>query len=302
MSFPSVSVVMSTYNGEKTIVRQLDSILTQKNVSVTVVVRDDGSKDNTLMVLNEYRARHPEVVVIQGENIGWERSFMKALQQSPKSDYYAFSDQDDIWFEDKLCAGINQIANVNSISPVLYHCNKLSVRENLTPLRKQIVRTPRPLNHQNALVQEYAQGCAIIMNFAAKELVCRHTPRQRIAHDFWCGLICYLFGTVIYDEKKYFYHINYGSNASGEGHKWKSRLKRLGKYCNSSCLYYNPSQDLLEGYSDMLSLEDKLFAKKIQCYKSSLKYKLSLLLSKKFIRASIVGTLSLKAAILINKL
>lgn len=116
-----------------------------------------------------------------------------ALKDAPQADYYAFADQDDIWFEDKLISGIKMLEKEGSKNkPCMYHCNKISVTEDLKPLAHQVRRTPRPLNRQNALIQEYAQGCGIILNEQARKLVLHHVPHAQLAHDFWCGLVCYL--------------------------------------------------------------------------------------------------------------
>lgn len=298
-----VTVVMSTYNGSKYIEAQLDSIFRQEGVKVLCYVRDDGSTDDTLQVLKKYTSTSGELIICEGENFGWERSFLLALKNAPQTDYYAFSDQDDIWFEDKLISGIKMLEKEGSKNkPCMYHCNKISVTEDLKPLAHQVRRTPRPLNRQNALIQEYAQGCSIIMNEDAKQLVTKYIPREKIAHDYWCGLLCYLFGEVIYDNKPHFYHISHGNNASGEGHiigSWKGRLK---KFFAGETVYYTPFSDLEKGYADMLSKTDKKFILKLKYYKKSLKAKLVLFFSPKFVRDSILGTCSLKMAILLNKL
>lgn len=298
-----VTVVMSTYNGSKYIKAQLDSIFCQKEVEVTCYVRDDGSADDTVNILQSYVPSSGVLIADKGDNVGWERSFMLALKDAPQSEYYAFADQDDIWFEDKLIKGIHAIEmHGNHGQPVMYHCNKISVTEDLKPLPHQVRRTPRPLNRQNAMVQEYAQGCSIILNEEARQLVCKHLPKAKIAHDFWCGLVCYLFGNVIYDNTLHFYHISHGNNASGEGHiigSWKGRLKKIFA---GGTVYYAPYDDLLEGYGDSLLNSDNDFIKKLKGYKSSFMSKLSLLFSTHFIRDSILGTCSLKMAVLFNKL
>ena len=300
-----VMVVMSAYNGSKYITQQLDSIFRQKDVDVTCYVRNDGSTDNTLEVLNNLTpplsATH--LIIDDGDNVGWEKSFLLALRAAPEADYYAFADQDDIWFDDKLISAVRLLEkNAKDGVPMMVHCNKLSVGEDLKPFAHQVRRTPRPLNRQNAMVQEYAQGCAIVMNEAARQLVTEHIPKSKIAHDFWCGLLCYLFGEVLYDNTPRFYHISHGSNASGEGHtlsSWKNRLKLFFKHGN---IYYAPYEDLMEGYGDRLTADDKQFLKKIKTYRRDIGAKFSLLFSPRFIRDSILGTLSLKAAILFNKL
>ena len=300
-----ITVVMSAYNGSLYITQQLDSIFAQKEVDVTCFVRDDGSKDDTLQVLGKYQKSLAEgkLIISEGENVGWERSFLLALKDAPQADYYAFADQDDIWFEDKLISGIKMLEKEGSKNkPCMYHCNKISVTEDLKPLAHQVRRTPRPLNRQNALIQEYAQGCSIIMNENARQLVTKYIPREKIAHDFWCGLLCYLFGEVIYDNKPHFYHISHGNNASGEGHIIGSWMRRLKKFFAGGTVYFTPFSDLEEGFKRRLTDSDLVFLYRVKTYKKSLKNKLSLLFSINFVRDSFIGTCSLKLAILLNKL
>lgn len=297
-----IIVVMSTYNGAKTIQKQMDSIFNQKGVALELFVRDDGSTDETLKILHQYAESHSNINIVRGDNVGWEKSFMLALESAPEADYYAFSDQDDIWMENKIESGVEALKLHDNNKALLYHCNKISVRENLKPLSHQVRRTPQPFNHQNAMIQEFAQGCSIIMNNKARDLVISHLPKRKIAHDFWCGLLCYLFGEIIYDDKKHFYHISYGNNASGEGHMLKSWIGRLKRMLRGDEIYYSPYQDLFDGFSDKLSDDDKEFCKRVINYKSNVSDKLYLLLSPKFIRDSLLGTLSLKTAILFNKL
>lgn len=300
----SVSVIMSTYNGEKYIEKQIESIIKQKNVKVSCLIRDDGSNDSTIKIIKELQKKYTNITLLEGKNIGWEKSFLYALQASPKADYYAFSDQDDIWFDNKLINGINHFSTSLLNIPTMYHCNKVTVDEQLKPLAHQIKRLPCPLNRKNAMIQEYAQGCSIIINNAARNLVLQKIPHTKIAHDFWIGMICFLFGKVIYDPTPQFYHISHGTNASCEGSLKKSWQARLKKYFSHSNVYYAPVQDLLNcpSYNSLLSQEDKSFIKKIISYKSNIWDKLSLLISPQFRRASFLGTLSLKISILLNKL
>lgn len=299
----SVTVVMSTYNGSKYITQQLDSIFCQKEVEITCYVRDDGSSDDTVNILQSYVPSSGVLIADKGDNVGWERSFMLALKDAPQSEYYAFADQDDIWFEDKLIKGIQAIEmHGNHDQPVMYHCNKISVTEDLKPLPHQVRRTPRPLNRQNAMGQEYAQGCSIILNEEARQLVVGHIPTKKIAHDFWCGLLCYLFGEVVYDDEPSFFHISHGNNASGEGHILGSWMGRFAAFFKSGEVYYAPYEDLLQGFESQLTLQDKNFIRQVLNYRQHLSCKLKLLFSLRFVRDSILGTLSLKMAILLNRL
>ena len=299
----TVTVIMSSYNGSSFIERQIKSIYNQKDVSINCFIRDDGSSDNTLQILTELQKEYANLSFFVGDNVGWEKSFLIALSLAPQADYYAFADQDDIWFDNKIINGLNQLAQYPDNEVVMFHCNKISVNGDLTPLSHQIKRLSRPINRQNAVVQEYAQGCSIIFNNAAKNLLTRRLPIEKIAHDFWVGLVCFMFGHVIYDCNPYFYHINYGNNASGEGHLLKSWQKRWRMFWGTKNVYYLPSLDLLsDAYVDLLTDEDKIFLQQTLDYKINIRSKLNLLFSLKFRRASLLGTLSLKCAIVFNRL
>ena len=102
MDLPSILVILSTYNGEKYISKQIDSIFAQKGVDVTCYIRDDGSSDGTVRCIENLQKRYPKLLLEKGQNEGWRKSFMDALYACGDADFYAFSDQDDIWFENKL--------------------------------------------------------------------------------------------------------------------------------------------------------------------------------------------------------
>ena len=107
---PSVCVMMSTYNGQRFLREQIDSILNQKDVQVFLWIRDDGSTDDTVEIVEDYMNRANNIFLIKGRNIGLGCSFMELIYQTPDTyTYYAFSDQDDIWLEDKLSTGVRML-------------------------------------------------------------------------------------------------------------------------------------------------------------------------------------------------
>jgi rhamnosyltransferase len=297
----TVTIVMSAYNGSNRIVQQLDSLFTQKNVDVTVYVRDDGSTDDTLRILKQYRdEKQPTMLLIEeGENYGWKLSFLIALQNAPSAQYYAFSDQDDIWFDNKLSRCIAELEKYDVSKAQMIHCDRISCNEQLVPLKCQAPKVPCPLSRENAVIQEYAQGCTIVMNSMAKELVCSHIPKTGMSHDFWTGMVCYFFGEVHYCPEPLFYHINHGNNASTAGHILASQIARVRNFF-SQPLYPNPANDLLEGYAELLG-EDK-FIMELKNYRHCLKARSALLFNPKFRRVNIAGTVMLKIAVLLGKI
>src|SRR2546421_12857557 len=98
-----VVILMSTYNGERYLAPQLDSILAQTGVSPLLWIRDDGSTDQTPRMLHEYSLRDSRVRFYTGPHIGAAQSFMHAATTcQQQGEYFGFSDQDDIWLPDKL--------------------------------------------------------------------------------------------------------------------------------------------------------------------------------------------------------
>ena len=91
-----VVVLMSTYNGEKYIQEQLESILTQTYHNIKIYVRDDGSSDQTLEILKKYENEN-KIILLKGTNKGFIGSFLTLLKECEEADYYAWCDQDDIW-------------------------------------------------------------------------------------------------------------------------------------------------------------------------------------------------------------
>lgn len=100
----SVTVMISTYNGEKFLKEQIESILSQTNVKVKIFVRDDGSVDGTRNILNDYQNKG-KLTWYCGNNLKTARSFLDIVKNVPKDSYYAFSDQDDVWKKKQIGKG-----------------------------------------------------------------------------------------------------------------------------------------------------------------------------------------------------
>lgn len=300
MSCASVAIIISSYNGEKNISRQLDSLFNQKGVDVKVYVRDDGSSDGTLSVLQQYKnSKQPQKLIIEnGENCGWKKSFLKALFNAPDADYYAFSDQDDVWFDDKLSKCIACLQNHSQEKVLMVHHNRIRCTPELTSLQDSARRLGKPLNYKNATVQEYAQGCTMVFNRAAKQLITSYMPQGEVAHDKWVGLLCYYFGEVFFLNEPLIYHIQYGSNASATGDVSLGQKKRLSAFKRGNA-YDNVAADLLKGFGDIL--QHKSFFCTLRNAKK-IKNRLKLFVDPQFKRASIKGTLMLKLSALMGKI
>ena len=113
MTSPTVAVVMCTYNGEKYLRQQLDSILAQTYPIQELIVQDDCSTDTTLAILQEYEAKVPFMKVIENtHNLGFNLNFKTACMRAT-ADLIAISDQDDVWMPEKIQKQVQAIGDYN---------------------------------------------------------------------------------------------------------------------------------------------------------------------------------------------
>jgi len=297
-----VVVIMSTYNGEKTIERQLDSIFRQKAVDVIVVIRDDHSTDNTVDVVKKYKEKKgKKIIIIEGENEGYAKSFWDALCIAPEGTYYAFSDQDDVWNEDKLIKCIAAFDTDDKKAQLVY-CSMIRTDPNFNICDEQVkVLRPEELTKKLVFTQTYNYGASTVFNNKARQLACRHFPIYTLVpHDAWIGLLCFWFGSVFYLDERLYYWVRYDSSVTGAGTKKAGRWYRIRATLKGES-YMNPSKDLVTAYDELLSEDDKVFLNRVMSYKSNLKDKMLLLFDKEFKRSSFMGTIALKWGILSNR-
>ncbi|MBR4115330.1 MAG: glycosyltransferase, partial [Bacteroidales bacterium] len=116
-----VCVVLASYNGQKYIREQLDSIAAQEGVEVSLLVRDDGSRDATQEILEQYQ-NAGALRWYTGAHLNVAQGFLELLRNAPEADYYAFCDQDDVWLPDKLAAAVAMLKQENPALPLMYYC------------------------------------------------------------------------------------------------------------------------------------------------------------------------------------
>ncbi len=216
---------MSTYNGEKYLDVQIDSILEQSiskmdEYSLKLVIRDDGSSDATVDILRGYESKYPDIInVIVNDNKGVVESFFELLHNAPESDYYAFSDQDDFWLPDKLLTAIKIIDEKTVVKdrrvPVLYACAPTLVDEELNPIESKIKRDNPVPGFKNALVENICVGCTEVFNKELYRVVYGRKPEFTVMHDFWMYMVACCFGRVYYDNDSYIKYRQHEDNVLG---------------------------------------------------------------------------------------
>jgi glycosyltransferase involved in cell wall biosynthesis len=250
---------MSTYNGEKYLAEQLDSILGQDCekkglAAVQLLVRDDGSTDGTQRILQEYAKRYPEKIQwFQGKNCGVIQSFFALLQKAPDADYYAFSDQDDYWMEDKLSSAVCALEKSRQREvPLLYCCRPKLVDAGLQELSSNIKRPPMRPSFGNALIENIVTGCTAVMNQELRALVAAELPEFTVMHDRWLYLVAACFGSVYYDETPHICYRQHETNVVGTNanrrREWKERLR----------LFRQKRRDISRQTEEFVRIFDKL--------------------------------------------
>lgn len=228
-----VQILLSTYNGEKYVRQQLDSLLGQDYANVSILVRDDGSKDETVSIVEAYSKKHDNITLIKGENKGVISSFFElVLCASPDASYYAFCDQDDFWKPTKVSRAVSLLEKEDANAPLLYFSRLDIVDEQLQLLRHSQI-PPQGAGLENALIQNIATGCTIVFNQAMRQLFQSHIPRVEkvMMHDSWFYLLATALGKVIYDEQSHLLYRQHSSNTLGMAdNKLKSAIMRYKNF------------------------------------------------------------------------
>ena len=212
----AITVLLSSYNGAKYLQDQIDSILGQRNVEVNLVVRDDGSSDGTLEVLQQYE-RYKSFRLIAGANVGPAVSFMNMVYTpSFCTDYYAFADQDDIWMEDKLWMATEALEGEKD--RLLYTSNQTVVDENGNEAGLRYDFVP-PTDILNIIDKNYLPGCTMVFKKSLADCLASKKPSESLLrtrmHDTWVAAIAACKGTVYYDKNSYIYYRQHGHNVVG---------------------------------------------------------------------------------------
>ena len=296
-----VLVLMSTYNGEKFLSEQIESLLAQKNVEVSILVRDDGSSDSTCRILNKWKEKGC-LNWYGGENLGWAASFMDLIYKSPDCDYYAFCDQDDVWLPGKLEAATNKM-NGREYSPLLYFSNLKYWKNGIVDgLVKQ---DNLFFNEYTSLLQCPAYGCTMVFNHKLMLLLKEKKPSFVFAHDFWVYQVAMLLGNVVYDHNAYVLYRQHANNQIGAKRGRKEIWARRKKNLKSIAHDHNRermAQELSALYSVQLSARNKKIVDMVANYRHSFKAFFGLLLSRKYVMNKRSNTFWLKLRILFHRL
>lgn len=305
---PKVAILMCTLNGAPFLKEQLLSFVSQTHENWELWVSDDGSSDQTLDILQGAQTDwgSDRIKIVEGPRQGFAANFLSlACRSEISADYYAFSDQDDVWLPLKLQRALELLKNEPHENAVLY-----GSRTQLTDATGKVLGlsklTPRFLNFRNALVQNVAGGNTMVFNNSLRDLVRVAGPQLNIvSHDWWLYLLTTAVdGKVVFDQTPYINYRQHKHNLIGDNstipakiHRFKGlfsgRLKRWIQQ-NHLCLAvieHKLPPDNVQAAQALTAIHKSRFFKRIRLFrKSGVK------------RQTSGGTLALLAAALLKQL
>ena len=247
-----VQVLLSTYNGEKYLQEQIESILKQEDVEISLLIRDDGSCDKTIEIIENLKRKNSNISYYPGDNLGPARSFMDLINKSGNFDYYAFSDQDDVWKPKKLISAINKLKQSNK--PSLYMSSLEIVDESLNFIETKQV--DGNFCFEGEMIKNFATGCTQVFNKTLMEIIKSYTPNYIIMHDSWITRVCYAIGgNVIIDNNSNILYRQHQGNVLGYQDEGFQKLKRQFKiaFLNKVRMRVNIAEELKNGYENLLT-------------------------------------------------
>lgn len=226
---PTVTILMGTYNGSRYLPEQLESIRAQSYQHWKLIVSDDGSTDDTLIVLKKFQAScaDGQVLILEGPKEGFAANFLSMVMFAPLcGGYFAFSDQDDVWLPEKIERALKFIAPISENVPVVYGSRTTLVGEFLEPIGFSPLLRNQP-SFKNALAQNIAGGNTLVFNNAMLNALRSIGKVEIISHDWWLYLVVMAIdGKYIFDNSALILYRQHTKNLVGSNSSLRAQIRR----------------------------------------------------------------------------
>jgi glycosyltransferase involved in cell wall biosynthesis len=220
----SIDILLATYNGQKYLREQIDSILAQTNQDWQLLIRDDGSDDDTLSIIKDYAAEYSDRIMLIEDgccHLGASLNFSRLLENST-AEYSMFCDQDDVWLEQKIQVSLDLMKTTERAypnKPILVHSDLRIVNSKLKTIATSMWKyqgiSPDIGNDANRVVfQNVATGCTIMINRKAKE-ISLPVPKEAIMHDWWIVANVAKRGKIVYVSDQLVLYRQHSNNLVG---------------------------------------------------------------------------------------
>ena len=201
--YPKIQILLATYNGEKFLREQLDSIVSQEYKSWNLLIHDDGSTDNTIFILNEYKNIYPnKISLLNDQKIfsSARKNFFHLIEhRSREANLYCLCDQDDIWHESKLKLIIERYNSIDDKAPILIHSDLSLIDSSGKLLEKshnKLIKFKKNLiTKDTSLYYNPIPGCAMSINSTLANKI--SYSKYMVMHDWWILLSAIYENTTI---------------------------------------------------------------------------------------------------------
>ena len=229
-SLPLISVVMTTYNGEKFLAKQLDSLLAQSYPEIEIIICDDNSTDTTLSILQSYESKNGTAINVYANknNLGYVKNFQKSISFC-KGDYLVFCDQDDIWTPDKIATQYKVLKEAKALA-VFSDAFLVDAkgRDLGMSLWEAVLgsRPPEKIDYRAFYLTNCVTGCTLMIH---RQLLDSALPFPKsVPHDWWLAYHAAFLDRLVFTDQKLIHYRQHASNVYGVGSK--IRRKRLSYY------------------------------------------------------------------------
>jgi len=232
-----IDILLATYNGEKYLAEQLDSILNQSYQDFMILIHDDNSTDGTIGIINKYQRNYPEKIKYLDDNIstGSAKNNFEFLLNESRAQYIMFSDQDDFWLPNKIELSIEKMINTensNKNTPVLIYSDLCIVDENLNIIHNSMFDLNFQEYKKNSLYKlmlgNYITGNTILINSISKKHILP-IPDDAIMHDWWIGLNIMKVGIIDSIDNQLTLYRQHEYNVCGVNIKKEGFIRKIFK-------------------------------------------------------------------------
>lgn len=257
---------MATYNGAKYIEEMLKSLADQTYKDFTCYIHDDGSTDGTMDVVKKFISEHEKTdsktnfVILEHEPLFSARDNFLWMLKSVDADYYMFTDQDDVWVDDKIEVTLKKMKETQTKYPNdRYYCifsDLYVVDENLNMIDESfyryIKRNPYDRRYQRILVNNMVAGCTMLINKGLRDLAIRPVDQTLLEmHDSYIAAIASIMGQLVYIDRPQLYYRQHYDNVRGAfrenmGTRIKRNIKELitGEFLKAKKAYRQYGKDM----------------------------------------------------------
>ena len=277
-----IEILLSSFNGELFLGRLLDSIFNQTIFNWRLIIRDDGSTDNSVGLVMYYKNLYPDKIVFIEDgkgNLGAKNSYSELLNYA-NTPYIAFCDQDDIWKENKLEVMLNRMKREELQHgvgmPILVHSDLELRNEQLNLIDSSFYNftglNPNYVNSSIIFSKNVIPGCAMLLNKSLVDLA-KHIPKEAIMHDYWFVLHAKYFGKISFINNSLLVYRQHKNNSLGVYPKrtigFNDFIRQFFWYRKNNAGFltaFKPYQDQLEKFLQLFKWNDLRLSKQIEAF------------------------------------